>query len=232
MSIGKMFLEMGPVGWAVMLCLLGLSVYSIGLMVDKTRRFRTARRESKLFLEQFAEHMEKGKVRDAIMTSHQYPNAPVAAMVQAEVWEYQEAGKSVQDGEVLLGLVERAGERVADRSLATMRKGLGNLATIGSMAPFIGLFGTIVGIIHAFQGIASTGSGGIAAVSGGIAEALVATALGILVAIPAVMGFNQFTVTLETTEMEMHTVSAQFVDHLRKSSSTQKMQSRPVHAAQ
>ena len=101
-------------------------------------------------------------------------------------------------------------------TLAEMKKGLGGLATIGSTAPFIGLFGTVVGIIHAFDGIASSGSGGLAAVSGGIAEALVATALGILVAIPAVMAFNYFTGTLERFHVEMNTSSTQLVDFLSK----------------
>jgi biopolymer transport protein ExbB/biopolymer transport protein TolQ len=88
------------------------------------------------------------------------------------------------------------------------------LATIGSTAPFIGLFGTVVGIINAFRGIAATGSGGMAAVSGGIAEALVATALGIFVAIPAVVAFNHFTGTLERFQVEINQASNELVNVL------------------
>jgi len=88
------------------------------------------------------------------------------------------------------------------------------LATIGSTAPFVGLFGTVVGIINAFRGIAAAGSGGMAAVSGGSAEALVATALGIFVAIPAVVAFNQFTGMLERFQVEMNQASSQLVNHL------------------
>ena len=95
-----------------------------------------------------------------------------------------------------------------------MKQGLGILATIGSTAPFIGLFGTVVGIINAFQGISSTGSGGMAAVSGGIAEALVATALGIFVAIPAVVAFNSFNGKLETFQVEMNQASTDLMNHL------------------
>ena len=97
-----------------------------------------------------------------------------------------------------------------------LRRGLWIVGTIGSLAPYVGLFGTVIGIIHAFDGIASTGSGGLAAVSGGISEALVATALGILVAIPAVMAFNYFTGMLERFQVEMNTSSAQLVDFLSK----------------
>ena len=100
--------------------------------------------------------------------------------------------------------------------MTDMRKGLVGLATIGSTAPFIGLFGTVVGIIHSFEGIASSGSGGLAAVSGGIAEALVATALGILVAIPAVMAFNHFTGRLERFQVEMNATASELVDFLTK----------------
>ena len=101
-------------------------------------------------------------------------------------------------------------------TLSEMKKGLGALATIGSTAPFIGLLGTVIGIIHAFQGIAESGSGGLGVVSGGIAEALVATALGIQVAIPAVMAFNYFTGSLERFQLEMNTTSEELVDFLNK----------------
>jgi biopolymer transport protein ExbB/biopolymer transport protein TolQ len=97
-----------------------------------------------------------------------------------------------------------------------MKQGLGGLATIGAVAPFIGLFGTVTGIIAAFQGIATTGSGGIAAVSAGIAEALIATALGLFVAIPAVMAFNYFTGVLERFQVEMSNSASELVDFFIK----------------
>ncbi len=97
-----------------------------------------------------------------------------------------------------------------------MKSGLGFLATIGSTAPFVGLFGTVVGIINAFRSIAATGSGGMSVVSGGIAEALVSTALGIFVAIPAVVAFNHFTGKLETFHVEMNRASSQLVNRLFK----------------
>jgi len=112
--------------------------------------------------------------------------------------------------------VNRALERATALAAADMKKGLGGLATIGSTAPFIGLLGTVVGIIHAFQGIAATGSGGIAAVSGGIAEALIATAFGLFVAIPAVMAFNYFTGVLERFHVEMTNSAAELVDFFLK----------------
>ena len=101
-------------------------------------------------------------------------------------------------------------------TLIQLKQGLGFLATIGSTAPFIGLFGTVVGIINAFRNIAATGSGGMSVVSGGIAEALVSTALGIFVAIPAVVAFNHFTGKIETFHVEMNRASSQVLNCLFK----------------
>jgi biopolymer transport protein ExbB/biopolymer transport protein TolQ len=101
-------------------------------------------------------------------------------------------------------------------TLIQLKRGLGFLATIGSTAPFIGLFGTVVGIINAFTSLAAAGSGGMAVVSGGIAEALVSTALGIFVAIPAVVGFNHFTGKIENFHVEMNRASSQLVNCLFK----------------
>jgi biopolymer transport protein ExbB/biopolymer transport protein TolQ len=111
---------------------------------------------------------------------------------------------------------ERAIEREALMTTADMRRGLSGLATIGTTAPFIGLFGTVIGIINAFRGMAMTGSGGIAAVSTGIAEALVTTALGLFVAIPAVWLFNIFTNKIERFQVEMSNSASELIDYFIK----------------
>ena len=97
-----------------------------------------------------------------------------------------------------------------------LQKGVNTLATIGSTAPFVGLLGTVVGVINAFTGIASTGSGGIGAVSAGIAEALVETALGLFVAIPAVWFYNYLSNRLEYFNVEMDNSSSELVDYFIK----------------
>jgi biopolymer transport protein ExbB/TolQ len=113
-----------------------------------------------------------------------------------------------------LELVTSALRDSISETLIQLKRGLGFLATIGSTAPFIGLFGTVVGIINAFRSIAATGSGGMSVVSGGIAEALVSTALGIFVAIPAVVAFNHFTGKIETFHVQMNRASSQLVNCL------------------
>ena len=97
-----------------------------------------------------------------------------------------------------------------------MKKGVAALATIGATAPFVGLLGTVIGIITAFQGIAATGSGGLGAVSAGISEALVETALGLVVAIPAVWFYNYLTGRIEYFNVEMDNSSSELVDYFIK----------------
>jgi len=216
MNFQEMFGSMGLVGLCVMGCLLALSIYTVTVILDKYRRFRAASNESVAFLPEFGQCLKEGKLRDAAATAQRHGKSHVAKVVAAGVEELIENQNSVNDASARVEMVSRALERSTVRTMADMKKGLGALATIGSTAPFIGLFGTVVGIIHAFEGIAATGSGGIAAVSGGIAEALVATALGIQVAIPAVMAFNYFTGSLERFHVEMSTTSAELVDFLSK----------------
>jgi biopolymer transport protein ExbB/biopolymer transport protein TolQ len=215
MSIANLLGSVGFVGMCVMGFLLALSVYSVSVILDKYRRFRAASSQSVAFLPEFGRCLQQGELQDAVNTARQHDKSHVAKVVSAGVAELIES-RAVGDANARVELVSRALDRSTAIQIAEMKKGLGGLATIGSTAPFIGLFGTVVGIIHAFEGIASTGSGGLAAVSGGIAEALVATALGILVAIPAVMAFNYFTGTLERFHVEMNTSSAQLVDFLSK----------------
>jgi biopolymer transport protein ExbB/biopolymer transport protein TolQ len=207
--------SIGFVGMCVMGFLLALSIYSVSVILDKYRRFRAATNQSIDFLTEFGKCLQQGELQDAVATARQHDKSHVAKVVFAGVAELIES-RTISDTNARVELVSRALDRSTAITLAEMKKGLGGLATIGSTAPFIGLFGTVVGIIHAFDGIASTGSGGLAAVSGGISEALVATALGILVAIPAVMSFNYFTGMLERFHMEMNTSSAQLVDFLSK----------------
>jgi biopolymer transport protein ExbB len=111
-------------------------------------------------------------------------------------------------------LAQREAERQKEAVGLELRRGMGVLASVGSVAPFVGLLGTVVGIISAFQGIATTGSGGLGAVSAGIAEALVETALGLCVAIPAVLFFNQLNTKINAIEAELGRRTGELLDEL------------------
>ncbi|AKF79170.1 biopolymer transporte protein ExbB [Myxococcus fulvus 124B02] len=111
-------------------------------------------------------------------------------------------------------LTRRELVRINERVSADVRRGMSVLATVGSVAPFVGLLGTVVGIIEAFSGIAKEGSGGLGAVSAGIAEALVVTALGLLVAIPAVLMFNFLSTRADSLQLSLDAARSELMDHL------------------
>jgi biopolymer transport protein ExbB/biopolymer transport protein TolQ len=214
MSLTELLGHVGLFGGAVMVCLALLSIFSVGMIVDKHRRFRSASRHSEMFKPEFKKFLHGGDAHDLIDAGHLHQNSHVAQVVSAGIIEYDGVRQSGRDPVASLELVTSALRDSMSETLIQLKGGLGFLATIGSTAPFIGLFGTVVGIINAFRSIAATGSGGMSVVSGGIAEALVSTALGIFVAIPAVMAFNHFTGKIETFHVEMNRASTQLVNHL------------------
>src|SRR5438093_6729926 len=216
MTFTELLGNVGLFGAAVMCCLAALSVFSVGLIVDKHRRFRSAARQSQMFKPVFGKFLHGGELQELIDAMRAHKNSYVAQVVSAGILEYdgvrQKGGNPVES----LELVTSALRDSISETLIQLKQGLGFLATIGSTAPFIGLFGTVVGIINAFRGIAATGSGGMSVVSGGIAEALVTTALGIFVAIPAVVAFNHFTGKVEIFHVQMNRASSQLVNCLFK----------------
>ncbi len=216
MSITELLGNVGLFGIAVMGCLVMLSIFSVSVILDKHRRFRTASRQSRLFRPVFGKSLHAGEIQNALAAARQHQASHLAQVVSAGLVQYDGANQAGSDPATSLERGTDALELSKIEAMIEMRRGLGMLASIGSTAPFIGLFGTVVGIINAFRGIAATGSGGMAAVSGGIAEALVATALGIFVAIPAVIAFNHFTGLLERFQVEMNQASTELVNVLFK----------------
>jgi biopolymer transport protein ExbB/biopolymer transport protein TolQ len=216
MTLTELLKNIGVFGGAVMFCLAALSLISVGMLVDKHRRFRLAARQTQNFKALFGKFLHGGETQDLIKAVRSHENSHVAQVVSAGILEYDGVCQSGRAPEAALELVQSALRDSMSETLIQLKRGLGFLATIGSTAPFIGLFGTVVGIINAFTSIAAAGSGGMAVVSGGIAEALVSTALGIFVAIPAVVGFNHFTGKIENFHVEMNRASSQLVNCLFK----------------
>src|SRR5215475_386405 len=213
MTFTELLRNVGLFGAAVICCLVALSIFSVAVMVDKYRRFRSASRESQIFKTAYAKFLHGGEVQELIDAARQHQKAQV---VSAGILEYEGVRQSGGDPVASLELVTSALRDSMSETLVQLKQGLGFLATIGSTSPFIGLFGTVAGIINAFRNIAATGSGGMSVVSGGIAEALVTTALGIFVAIPAVVAFNHFTGKIETFHVEMNRASNKLVNCLFK----------------
>ena len=216
MNFLQMFIDSSWIGKTVILILMGLSVYSIAVMIDKFRSYKAARDESLQFLPVFVKNLKDSNFQGALDAARKYKKSHIARVVSAGLIEYDADKADFKDSHDLVGAVGRALERSVSLTAAEMKKGIGGLATIGSSAPFIGLFGTAIGIVNAFTGIAQSGSGGLAAVSAGIAEALITTAFGIMVAVPAVMAFNYFTTRLERFQIEMSNSSAELLDFFVK----------------
>src|SRR5689334_1996206 len=216
MTFTELLKNVGLFGAAVMCCLALLSIFSVAVMVDKYRRFRAAARETQIFKPLLTKFAHGGEVQELIEAAQQHQKSHVAQVVSAGILEYDGVREAGGDPSTSLDQVTSALRDSMSETLIQLKNGLGFLATIGSTAPFVGLFGTVAGIINAFRNIAATGSGGMSVVSGGIAEALVTTALGIFVAIPAVVAFNHFTGKIENFHVEMNRASSQLVNRLFK----------------
>ncbi|MGH8458948.1 MAG: MotA/TolQ/ExbB proton channel family protein, partial [Nevskiales bacterium] len=159
--------------------------------------------------------LREGKMDEAIRIAERHKKSHLAKVVTAGLQEFQ-AHQSVAISGEEIEASQRALERASAIVHAELKRGLSGLATIGSTAPFVGLFGTVVGIINAFHGIAAERATGLAAVAGGISEALVATAIGLFVAVPAVWMYNYFTSRVEAFDVEMDNSSSELVDYFLK----------------
>jgi biopolymer transport protein ExbB/biopolymer transport protein TolQ len=213
--------NMGPVAMGVAVVLFVMSFWSVGVAIERVYTYNQARKQSKLYAPQVAKHLKDGRLKEAIAlsASKEYRYSHLAKVVLAGLQEYQfqqETGGSNLNREDVLDTVRRSIQRATALTASDLKKGVNTLATIGSTAPFVGLLGTVVGVINAFVGIASTGSGGIGAVSAGIAEALIETALGLFVAIPAVWFYNFLTSRIEYFNVEMDNSSSELVDYFIK----------------
>ncbi|PYR01729.1 MAG: flagellar motor protein MotA [Acidobacteria bacterium] len=216
---------MGLVAKAVAFVLFFMSMWSFGVAIERIFTFTQARNQSKMYAPQVAKHLKDGRLKDAIAlsSSKNYRYSHLAKVVLAGLQEYQfqqESGAQGLTREDLMDTVRRSIQRASALTASDLKKGVSALATIGSTAPFVGLLGTVVGVITAFQGIAASGSGGIGAVSAGIAEALVETALGLVVAIPAVWFYNYLTGRIEYFNVEMDNSSSELVDYFIKKTAT------------
>jgi biopolymer transport protein ExbB len=212
-------------GWparTIAVILLAMSAWSIGVMLDRWMTFRAARKQSRQFAPMVAGALREGKLDDAIRVGERSKKSHLAKVVTAGLQEFR-VHEQIQD---VPGDKIEASRRALDRAAAIthteLERGLSGLATIGATAPFVGLLGTVIGIIDAFAEIQSAKTTGFTAVAGGISEALVTTALGLTVAIPAVMTYNYFTAKIKAFDVEMDNSSSELVDYFLKRSAVVK----------
>lgn len=218
-SLLGMWATMNWVAKGVVIVLALMSIWSLTIAIERLWRFQNAKKQSLKLALQVTPLLRNHKLEEAIRqaNSKEYRHSHLARVLSAGLTEFQyESTQQLPDDFDIVESGKRAIERETLMTTAEMKKGLGNLATISTTAPFVGLFGTVAGIIHAFQGMALTGSGGLGAVSAGIAEALVTTAFGLFVAIPAVWLYNYFLQKVDRFQVEMSNSSSQLIDYFIK----------------
>jgi biopolymer transport protein ExbB len=218
-----MWKSMGPFAKFIAAVLGVMSIYSLGVMAERLVTYSRAQKASRQFAEALRELLPAAKFADAVELSRKLKRGHLPRVLGLAIEEYSngvEALRTAGPRDVgsfdIIAAVNRAVERSSLRTVNDLRRGLGALATVGSTAPFVGLLGTVAGIITAFQAMAATGSGGLGSVSAGIAEALVTTAFGLLVAIPAVMMFNYLTNRVEDMQVDITDSATELVDFFMK----------------
>jgi biopolymer transport protein TolQ len=179
----------GPVALAVLILLLLCSIFSWAIMLSKWSSFGKAETQSKRFLRAFR---KSGRLSEIAAVSDQFKPSPLVGVFNEIHDEYQRqtGGRGLPRNPVAL---DRAAQTASSEALTVMESRMTWLATIAAIAPFIGLLGTVMGIIDAFHGLGTSGAATLRAVAPGISEALITTAAGLVVAIPAVVGYNQLT---------------------------------------
>ncbi len=233
-SMIGMWQSMNWIAKGVVIVLAIMSVWSLTIAIERLWRFQNAKKQSLRLAREVTPLLKQHKLDDAINLARKkdFRHSHLARVLSAGLTEFQyETAQQLPEDFDLVASGQRAIERETLMTTAEMKKGLGNLATISTTAPFVGLFGTVAGIIHAFQGMALSGSGGLGAVSAGIAEALVTTAFGLFVAIPAVWLYNYFLQKIERFQVEMSNSSSQLIDYFIKNEARARAGATPQAAA-
>ncbi len=215
-SLMEMWHQMGWFVRGIVITMALMSMYSLTIMVSKWWALRQAAKETIKFAPEFSQFLEEDNLTEAIRLAESYKKSHVAIVLGGALSEIKPL---IADGSVTVSDInsaERAVERNMLMEITSLKRGLAVLATTGSTAPFVGLLGTTMGIVNAFTGMAATGSGGLAAIGAGIAEALITTAFGLLVAIPAVWAYNYFSTKIDNLTAEMTYVSKEIIDYLIK----------------
>jgi biopolymer transport protein ExbB/biopolymer transport protein TolQ len=216
MSLIELYGTMGVFAKGIVYTLGIMSIWSLTVMMQKWWFLRSAQSETRKFAPEFSQFLEEDNLTEAIKLAESYKKSHVARVLGNALSEIKPL---IADGSVTVADInsaERAIEREMLMTIVLIKRGLGILATTGSTAPFVGLLGTTMGIVNAFTGMAASGGGGLGAISAGIAEALITTAFGLLVAIPAVWMYNYFQTKVDNITAEMTYSSKEMIDYLIK----------------
>jgi biopolymer transport protein ExbB/TolQ len=216
-NIGDIWTSMSIPVKGTLIFMLLMSVFSLYVVIERYITYRQGMTQSMSYVLALRDYLAKRKIDDALRAAQLHGKSPVARVVenglkalkQGKEALHTEGPDDVGDFD-LVDSVNRALDRVKERETSGLRKGLGGLASVASVTPFIGLFGTVLGIINAFDLLKHGGT--IETIGPAIAEALYSTALGLIVAIFAALFFNYYTTRVESMVVDMNDVSSEFVD--------------------
>lgn len=216
-SFVHMWESMGFIAKGVVYVLLFMSVATFGIAIERLIAFMRASGQSQRFAVDIRKPLAERAFDQVTSQRDAYKRSPLAQVVGTSVAEFSHALTERGKGATydVVDAAGRAAERAIETELARLRRGLGVLATVGSTAPFVGLFGTVFGIINAFQAMGE-GQGDLATIGPGIAEALVTTAFGILVAIIGVWFYNAYTARVDGIGTALITAKNEIVDYFIK----------------
>jgi biopolymer transport protein ExbB/biopolymer transport protein TolQ len=222
LSLLDLWNDAGAFARGIIILLGIMSVFSLTVAGAKWWRFRKSMRETRKFAPEFARFLQEEQLDKAIALAEKQKVSHVARVLGEALVEIKPL---LSDRSSVTSADINSAERAVDRQMlilqSELKRGMGVLATVGSTAPFVGLLGTTMGIVNSFTGMAQSGSGGLAAVSAGISEALITTAFGLAVAIPAVWFYNYFQTRMEHLAVEMTYTSKELIDFLIKSVGTE-----------
>jgi biopolymer transport protein ExbB/biopolymer transport protein TolQ len=218
-DLAALWAHAGPFARGVVFVMLFMSLMSFTVAIKKLVYFYKSTSATRKFAPQFSRAIQEEQLDQAIALAEKNKTSHVARVLGGALGEVKPL---LRDRATItaadINSAERAIERQMLLELTDFKRGLGIMATVGSTAPFVGLLGTCMGIVASFEAMSSQGaSGGLAGIAGGIAEALITTALGLLVAIPAVWFYNYFTTKIEYLTAEMTHSSKELIDYLIKS---------------
>ncbi len=212
-SFGHLWASMGLFAKTIVIVMAIMSIASLLVMFERLVVFNKSRSQSRAFAEKMGKLLSTGEMSAAAAANLGKDVGHLGRVINAGLTAFRIAPKN---HDAAVESVARALERQAQREVQSLKRGLGLLATVGSTAPFVGLLGTVMGIVNSFQSMAATGSGGLGTVSAGIAEALITTAFGLLVAIPAVMAYNFLQGWVDDRTVDISESSNEFLDVVAK----------------
>jgi biopolymer transport protein ExbB/TolQ len=200
-------------GLIIAITLLVMGGASLTVLVERLITLKRSRADSQRFASQVGSDISEGRFDSVIEETGKYKRGHLPRIVRAGLSTFQHAQRTADvAGVPPVERTRRFVERFMEEVAADLRRGMSVLASVGSTAPFVGLLGTVVGIIATFQAIEASGSGGLSTVSAGIAEALIVTALGLAVAIPAVLAFNFLSGKIAQEELMLNHSAAELLD--------------------